>query len=820
MSPSLRRLLVFLGGATGSLAVVIFSAAPSAATRFFSWPWIFYGQVLLLVPIGVVGVQLLSARRLPARFLSALAAVAGAIALSVCFSRQPAFSFEAALFVWGGLAWAAVVSIFVANRLTGGVAWETEGRGVSRLAGFLLLVPVLASLASWLGDLSLAARPSGWASVLVHVGDYRNPHPLGHWNYTGGFALLAIPWFAGLSYIESKFWRLIWSAGLILAVIDLVSAFSRGAVLGALVGFAAAMAMATWSRASCARVLRMIALGGGLALIGVFFSNPRLRYLVAHPRVELAPDEGDVQRIGMLQGGLMLVKQRPVVGHGPGMTPFVFPEVRAALLGGVETSYQLHNGPLQLAVDSGAIGLIGWAAVAATLVGAGFKLARRPFPACPREQRVLACCSACGLAAYAGLFVTDYQFNLVPILFAVGLHAGVLAGTAESVAPRHAFLPRRVAGPALLGGVVIVFVILLPAWSARLAFWRAWQSPSSVVVTNQVRKATLLAPRTSHYFNHLGLRLALDAEVETDPVKANILRREARATLARSLEIDRLQEPVHAALGWLWLEDDPTQGAASFRAALSLLPDADGVRFGLALCFLRQGKSEAAVRQLALECLLNPSFMLSPAWEQAPLVALRRASVQQLLSDYKTVLADPQTPEWRKPRLIYGAAFTRWWFDGTLPTTEEVKLFTPVEQAGFTLLTNTPASIPEQPLLRLASLQHAFTDRARAAEILRNDLGSGADENVIAGALARLTRPHGDFSQFVRSPAPDATGIYRQIVARIHYAVMHRNIDGPGYADLTPRLIDAFTTTFVGPLLPLRGAIPGPVIISLESIKK
>ena len=52
---------------------------------------------------------------------------------------------------------------------------------------------------------------------------------------------------------------------------------------------------------------------------------------------------------------------------------------------------------------------------------------------------------------------------------------------------------------------------------------------------------------------------------------------------------------------------------------------------------------------------------------------------------------------------------------------------------------------------------------------------------------------------------------------RGHYPLLHRSLDGPGYADLAPYMDDPFLLECVAPLFPVRGLLPGPVVTRLES---
>src|SRR6185503_10015105 len=106
------------------------------------------------------------------------------------------------------------------------------------------------------------------------------------------------------------------------------------------------------------------------------------------------------------------------------------------------------------------------------------------------------------------------------------------------------------------------------------------------------------------------------------------------------------------------------------------------------------------------------------------------------------------------------------------------------------------------------------SDPSHAESILRNRAKFSLNPDAVAGALRRLDLRPVDFSAFVRSPAPDTTGLYRETITRGHFAIMHRVLDGPGYTDFAPRLSDAFETQFLTPLFPTRGAVPAPIVLA------
>jgi O-antigen ligase len=815
MPPSSNRLGQILATAVlpvvALVILVLLSALPNASTLFFTWPWAFYGQLLLLVPVFLLGWWLIKRPAVWRREWTVLGFTALAIGISVIFSRRPAFSLEVGLFLCCGLAWCGVVAVEASNPDALHLRSPSELQRFVRIAGVLLALPLIAGLFYWFHEVWTSAHlfGVGRSALFRAFFSIRNQHPLGHWNYTGGFAVIALPWFAALILFERGKWRAMWIGCALVGSVMLFTSYSRGAILAVMTAVAAPVAVSLFKGRISRKRASMLAIAAIVVAGGLWATNARLRAVIAHPASILQPSEGDVQRLGMLQGGWLLAQQRPWIGHGPGMTPFIFPEVRAHLDGGVETVFQLHNGPLQLWVDHGLLGLLCATALAAVLFFNALRWLKSP----PGDLRTFALASAYSLVGYFVMFATDYQLNVLAFVAVLGLQAGlVLAapGEREPIAPLFA----RGAGGVLLVAGAAILIILIPAWRARQSFWNAWATDIPAENIARLERAVELAPRNPYYLNQLALRRARLAETAAKPTVAASLRTRARDELAHSLVLDPAQEPVQAALGWLWLTEDPKQAENHFHAAVALLPDRDTVHFGLALSRLAQGDRPGAARELSLECLANPLFIASPLWAQEPLLPLRSDTIGQLFKDYIFVIQYPDTPAWRKPQLIYAAAFMRWWLGGLSPNAAELKGALPHQQQFFEHLSAPDKILPSEHSFWWNLLDRARQDAAHADTILRSSATPPANE-AIAGTLARLAGRPADLSQLLRSASPGGIGIVRQNITRGHYAIMNNVLDGPGYEDLAPRFFDAFTTEYAGPLFPPRNSIPGPAMLDL-----
>jgi len=801
--------LMRVGGYTIYGLLVLLSVLPNGSTRFFTWPWAFYGQLLLLVPFFLLGRELLDRPCAWRRDWWPLAAMALAICVSVLFSRRPAFSLEAALFLFSGLAWSGWVALNMsqnANARENSSPWIS----IARLAGFAFFLPLLAGLAFWVNDWRDGTAFDGnWLHSVWGLIAWRNHYPFGHWNYTGGFALLALPWFGALITIERGRWRAIWMVSAMVGIVMFISASSRGAVLGELAALVATFCAAVFSRKISTKQTALVVLAGLALAAGLWATNSRLRSIAADPSSIFQPSEGDVQRIAMLQGGKLLAHQRPWIGHGPGMTPFIYPTVRAQLVGGIETSFQLHNGPLQLLVDHGLFGLL----CALMLVLVAGRNTLRWLKSPPGIPRTFALASAFSLIGYSIMFVTDYQLNVLAFIAAIGLQTGVLLGaplTNETLRLRAYRWP----GAILLLAGTAAAIFLIPAWRAREVFWSAWETDVPDETIARLERTFAIAPGNPYYLNQLALKRARLAETTGDLAIATRLRTQARNELLRSLELDPAQEPVHAALGWLWLYEEPKKAEQHFRAALALLPDRDTLYLGLALSLLAQADRHGAVCELALECLANASFLASPLWLQEPFLSLHASVTNQLFDDYTFAIQNPNTPAWSKPQILYASAFARWWLGGHPPDPAELKGALLFQQEFFAQLSMSRESRITAPQYAWETLDRARQDPANAESILRSTTKPLSKE-AIAGALKRLEAKPVDLSGFMRSNAPDGVGVVRRQITRGHYSIMNNVLDGPGYDDLAPRIVDAFTAEYAAPLFPFRNSIPGPVMLEL-----
>ena len=633
--PAPAQLFTRIAGVLGLASLVVLTLVDRGATRMYATPW---WQIYWLMH-GAAAVALFaragdSTRPMvlpPGRWLVALGASAGVALASALSSPYRGPSVLAAATPLAALMvfllaydWVQVEPIATEARL------EFLARGIGGLLG----ATVLLSVARW-----TAATFTRWSqgATWSEITEARNAFPLGHTNYTAGLALLALPWCGALAWRARGLVRGAWSALAALALLALFTSGSRGGLLGlaAMVGVALLLARLGWRRVA---VVGLLALGLLLLLV---VANPRVRSLL-HPSDPLAPpDESNGQRSAMLVAGLRMGGDRPLLGWGPGVTPWVYPRYRAGLAGGAENVLQLHSLPVQVWADAGACGLVCLLGMGGLLVAAIWR--RRD----DDDEPLVSHAAVLALAGYGVFALMDFQFD-VPI-FAV-----VVALCGAGLAPgAGAVVSSRARGGIAVGVMLAVLAVAL-----------------------------------------LGRRdptTALNAEaldLARNPAQAG----RAIALLRDSLARNPDQEIAHFNLGWLLVVRDPVAAERHFLAAARLVPDKGGVYFGLGLARLNHDDATGAAQAWALECLNDPIFLASPWWQAEALAARRGETMRQLAALCRQGGSRFPPEGWSGRELRYTAALARW-FSGEIPAAAVANVATTGERHRFFSAPVTPSTV-------------------------------------------------------------------------------------------------------------------------------
>jgi O-antigen ligase len=154
-------------------------------------------------------------------------------------------------------------------------------------------------------------------------------------------------------------------------------------------------------------------------------------------------------RVQYLTAGLRMIRDAPLLGHGPGGARRAYPRYRDA--DAPPGTPHLHNNVIQIAAERGLLGLAAWIWIWVAF----FREAARAYAALPRAPDDDRAIVAGSLAAVTGFLVAglaEYNFgdphvvNLVWIL--MGVPFVLAASLAESVARREAAASGRRSSPA------------------------------------------------------------------------------------------------------------------------------------------------------------------------------------------------------------------------------------------------------------------------------------------------------------------------------------------------------------------------------------
>ncbi len=418
------RLLAW-GGLAGLAALTL---VDRGATRMYATPWTWVLAATLTVPVLALVLRSFSAARplqLPASAWLILAAATALVPVaSALVSPYRGPSLLAAAIPVGA------VAVFLLGH--DWLAADPEARRARLSLGFALgaTLVTIASTALWLGDMIRPAQ-GGYLKEAMLV--LRNPHPLGHSNYTAGLMLLGLPWLVLAARCAAGAKRIAWAIITALALFNLFNSGSRGGLLGlAALGVAAvATARLGWKK------FLLLGTGAVVATAILAIANPRIRALLGPTDPAAEPNLSNVQRTAMLRAGLLMGHDRLLLGWGPGTTPLAYPRYRDTLEGGAENVLQLHSLPVQLWAETGATGLL------VALAFAGLAWANRS------RSRV----AAVTLAGYGVFALTDHQLDVPVFSEAVALALAMLAPPAA--APAASRLRGSVVFAALAGVVVI-----------------------------------------------------------------------------------------------------------------------------------------------------------------------------------------------------------------------------------------------------------------------------------------------------------------------------------------------------------------------------
>jgi len=255
----------------------------------------------------------------------------------------------------------------------------------SRAHSVMSIVLTIGAVSAFVGIVQYA--------VLNFDGLGRRPQgTLSHWmTYSGTLMLVICSATARLLYGSSG--RL-WAAFIMPA---LLVALSLTLTRGAWVGVAVAVALLFLGKDF--RLLALIP----IVVVGAILLAPR----TLTDRVYSIFDRNDLtsrDRVAMLQAGVKMVRDYPLMGVGPDQIERVYPEYRVP--DAVKpTNPHLHNVPMQIAAERGLLALAAWVTFVIVTIRSLFKLLRTS------RHKALTAAALGAMAAMLAAGLTEYNFG-------------------------------------------------------------------------------------------------------------------------------------------------------------------------------------------------------------------------------------------------------------------------------------------------------------------------------------------------------------------------------------------------------------------------
>lgn len=493
----------------------------------------------------------------------------------------------------------------------------------------------------------------------------RNRFPLGHHNFTGGYFVLVLPLAVGLAWLQSG-WRK-WGYGLLSAVIAvaLYASGSRGAWLGGIVLILLASALGIVNSAGKTRLRVMVLSGGVFCLVLLLLSsNPRMRSLVSFSSIKeqsgthhsVAFDGPTLDRVFMAQAAVNALKDRPL-GLGPGNLGRVYDRYRPLAAGaGLNQVQQLHNTPLQIAVELGIGGGLIYVGLAMCLIRLGWQLQQLPNP----KERKLSFMVIMALTGYGISSLTDYQLENIPIAVTLSLFLATLTQLGGRLSASSVLRSRW--GSLL---ILLMGALLIQFWlRLDLALW-----------TTHRTLASLGEGMTANPIHH-GFSQAANI-TPWDPTPSVLAAQQLENQSQRSVAENSLQaadfykQALHRAPNDIWFNQnlavlawqlgDVTTAHAHIAKVVQLSPRSKNYSYYLlGLTYQAMGNTRAAIEALALECLINPQVLTFSSWYKE-LEPLQKPVFNRALSHYQTILDQLEPHHALRNTLAAHIATLRWW---------------------------------------------------------------------------------------------------------------------------------------------------------------
>ncbi len=395
-------------------------------------------------------------------------------------------------------------------------------------------------------------------------------------NFYAAFLLLSLPLLAVCARVAPRRdERIGYLLIVLLGLVALVLTQSRGGLLAFLLALLAFAPAWLWAEGKLSGKAIGLLAAGFVLFVGIVLLSP-LGKRVLDPAVRARQLHSQMFRVYTWHSDLRMVRDRPLLGFGPGTFPSVFG--RYQLAGYTRHGHHIY---LQAAAETGLLGLAALLWLFGAVAAVGIRAAASgspnlPAPSAVREggERLLGVGLLGGLLALAlhGLVDSDWLYSGIQLTLLLGA-AMVWRFTAAPPAPRAAPAWARAGIPAALLAISVALVIGARAEQAMaegeallgLVMAESDEQQRVRLYTDAIasfRGALNLAPSNARYLRQVSIYLPRD---------------EARALLERA----RALEPTNSAnglfLGNYYLQGEEyaparTAYAHALRAQPNLLP--------------------------------------------------------------------------------------------------------------------------------------------------------------------------------------------------------------------------------------------------------
>ncbi|MEO1593164.1 MAG: O-antigen ligase family protein [Cyanobacteria bacterium J06632_22] len=683
---------------SGLLALLCFSGMPNSYVRMVGWPYILIWQSGFFL-IAAYCIGQLRKFKLPFQPLGygldpLLWAAAIVMLVSGGFATSRPLALWQILFFLGY----SITLYSLRHHLRNGFDHR-------RLLFVLVLVGGVTSVMSLL---LWRPRAAMWLSTNFYDA-LRNPMPLGHHNFVGGYFVLLTPLSIAFT-LTQRGWRQKAMAALSgLSGFAIYASGSRGAWLGGMVVLVLAVFIAVLTTRG--RQRRNVLLGApvvGLLIFIVLFSNPRIRTMF---RIYQAPttshdaavvvlkDSPTKDRHFMIQAAGNILRDRPLLGVGPGNMARVYNLYRPIEAGeGLSHTQQLHNTPAQLTGELGLLGLGLYLATLGWILQLWVRLYRQLKPL---ADRYLLYGVGASLTGYGISSLTDYQLENIPIAGLLLVNLLLLLVLADRAGLQGQPQPLAMHLRRWLSLAVLLFMgVAIQLWGPFDVGVYLGQAARADLEANRLidadaklHKAMQLVPWDPVYSALGGQYLLQISEATTRPSDQDALHQAAVEYLRTTATIAPNDAWFNQNVAVSTLAMNPETSEQYAARAAQLLPRNNNYTYYLlALAYLAQNKTDAATTALYLQALVSPEFLTSNIWETPRLVSLKSVTLNRLLETYEDLLTQLGDGSSKSAGLYNRLVFLRWLDSRPLLSVESARL-TPVLQ-GLLAIPDTLSNAP------------------------------------------------------------------------------------------------------------------------------